>query len=60
MPPSGMKTPNRGPNDAVTDAGLKHPAPLKNLNTLQVSGTAVTDAGVAELRKSLPTCNIFR
>ena len=47
-------------NTRTTDAGLKHLSSLKNLNFLQLSGTEVTADGVAELRKALPTCNIFR
>ena len=34
---------------AVTDAGLKELASLKNLTTLDLSATKVTDAGLKEL-----------
>jgi hypothetical protein len=33
----------------VTDAGLKHVAPLQNLSTLILVDTRITDAGLAEL-----------
>jgi hypothetical protein len=42
----------------VTDEGLKELAPLKNLTILDLLGTAVTDAGVKELQKALPKCEI--
>ena len=42
----------------VTNAGLKELAGLKSLQLLDLKGTKVTDAGVAELRKSLPTLRI--
>jgi len=44
----------------VTDAGLKELISLKNLQTLLLGGTQVTDAGVVELRKALPKCVINR
>jgi internalin A len=42
----------------VTDAGLKDLKELKNLTTLYLINTKVTDAGVAELQKTLPKCKI--
>ena len=42
----------------MTDAGLKELAPLKNLTSLNLSDTKVTDAGVKELQKALPNCKI--
>ena len=39
----------------VTDAGLKELAALKGLQKLDLRGTLVTDAGVAELQKACPT-----
>jgi hypothetical protein len=38
----------------VTDAGLQHLRGLTNLKTLWLSGTAVTNSGLDELRRSLP------
>jgi hypothetical protein len=35
-------------------------APLKKLDTLNLDGRKVTDAGVAELRKALPRCILVR
>ncbi len=42
----------------VTDVGLKELVNLKNLSSLSLSLTQVTDAGVAELKKALPKCDI--
>ena len=42
----------------LTDAGLKHLAPLSNLAVLEVKDTGTTAAGVAELQKALPKCKI--
>ncbi|MCS6850257.1 MAG: hypothetical protein NZ700_03690 [Gemmataceae bacterium] len=44
----------------LTDAGLKELAGLKGLQSLDLSETPVTDAGVAELQKALPGCQIYR
>ncbi len=44
----------------VTDAGLKELVGLKNLVSLDLRDTSVTAAGVAELRKMLPKCEIVR
>ena len=40
----------------VTDAGLVHLKGLPNLELLNLIGTQVTAAGVAELKKALPKC----
>ena len=43
----------------ITDAGLAHLTGLIGVGcSLEVGGSQVTDAGVAELRKALPNCNI--
>ncbi|HEV3080227.1 MAG TPA: hypothetical protein VGY66_10625 [Gemmataceae bacterium] len=44
----------------MTDAGLKELAGLKNLQTLELAGTAVTDTGLKELAglKSLQRLNL--
>jgi len=34
-------------------------ASLKNLSSLELTGTKVTDAGVAQLHKALPSCKIL-
>jgi internalin A len=44
----------------VTDAGLKELAGMKGLQSLELYGTKVTDAGAAELQKALPTLTIVR
>ncbi len=44
----------------VTDAGLVHLKGLTSLETLWLIGTQVTDAGVQDLQKALPNCQIFR
>jgi hypothetical protein len=46
-------------NTKTSDASLKALAELKNLRELYLSDTT-TEAGVAELRKALPKCKIFR
>jgi internalin A len=38
---------------------VKEVATLPNLTSLFLSGTQVTDAGVKELRKALPKCQIY-
>ena len=42
----------------MTDHGLKELASLKNLYTLDLRATQVTDAGAQELQKALPKCRI--
>ena len=44
----------------VTDAGLKELAGLKQLQTLDLSSTQVTDAGERQLRKALPNLQVIR
>jgi hypothetical protein len=44
--------------EAITDAGLIHLKGMSNLKHLDLRDTKVTDAGVAELMKSLPNCQI--
>lgn len=44
----------------VTDVGLKDLAELKGLRKMDLRVTGVTDAGVADLRKALPDCEISR
>ncbi len=46
-------------NTQVTDTGLKELAGLKQLAALDLRDTKVTDAGVADLRKTLPKCHII-
>jgi hypothetical protein len=40
----------------VTDAGPQELATLTRLDTLNLGGTQVTDAGLTELRTALPGC----
>jgi hypothetical protein len=42
----------------VTDAGLEELAGLKGLTWLILGNTNVTQAGVRDLQKALPTCKI--
>jgi hypothetical protein len=35
-------------------------ADLKSLQSLNIRGTEISDAGVAELQKALPACRIVR
>jgi hypothetical protein len=44
----------------ITDTTLPVISALSKLQTLDVRGTKVTGAGVAELQKALPDCNIVR
>ena len=44
----------------ITDAGLVHLKGLTNLLTLILTDTQVTYAGVADLKKALPNCNIIK
>ena len=43
---------------AVSDVGLKFLAPLTALKDLKVTRTAVTEAGVEELKQQLPDTKI--
>jgi len=43
----------------ITDASLKEITKLKQLKLLILSGTKVTEAGIAGLQKALPNCNII-
>lgn len=42
----------------LTDAGIKHLVSLTNLEWLNLRGIKASAAGVAELRKALPQCQI--
>lgn len=44
----------------ISDAGLVHLIGFKKLETLSVIDTKVTPAGVAELNKAIPNCQINR
>jgi hypothetical protein len=44
----------------ITNAGLNELAGLKSLRRLSLTGTGVTDGGIAKLRKSLPNTKIVR
>ena len=45
---------------SVVRLGLVHLKGLTNLQELSLYYTKVTDAGVANLQKSLPNCKIYR
>ena len=42
----------------VTNAGLRHLYPLKNLQQLNLRGTKVTGAGVVQLSNVLHNCRV--
>jgi hypothetical protein len=42
----------------VTDVALKALASLKKLKTVYLNGTKVTAAGMADLKKALPECEV--
>ena len=44
----------------ITDAGLAHIKGLTQLQVLNLGGTKITDAGVADLQKALPNCKITK
>lgn len=44
----------------ITDAGLKSLAEMKSLKRLELGKTKVTSEGVAELKKALPKCLIYK
>jgi hypothetical protein len=46
-------------NDRIDDEGLKYLASLKKLRRLALYRTGATTAGVVELHKELPDCEIF-
>ena len=54
-----QRIPGLGLRDA-TDADLEHLKGLTALQTLDLQGTRVTDAGVEELKKSLPDVLVLR
>ena len=44
----------------ITDAGLAHIKGMTSLRKLYLTDTKVTDAGIAELQKTLPNCRIIK
>ncbi|HEY4263429.1 MAG TPA: hypothetical protein VGM98_24915, partial [Schlesneria sp.] len=46
--------------EAVTDRGLREVAKLANLRMLTLSGTRITDEGIAEFKKGCPSVSIFK
>ncbi len=52
-----LKTPVLGLTQ-ITKVGLKDAAKLQNLETLFLTDTKITKAGVAELKKALRKCRI--
>jgi len=44
----------------ITDAGLIHLQSHRNLERIDVTGTAVTDAGIAKLKKTHPRLEVRR
>jgi hypothetical protein len=45
-------------NDQITDAALAHLHASKTLRYVEVTGTKVTDAGIAALKQALPGCEV--
>ena len=45
---------------AYTDAAVEHISQLKDLKSLTLSRTQITDQGLKRLRRSLPLCQIER
>ena len=43
----------------ITDAGLRALHGMTQLQSVNVYGTRVTEAGAAELRKAIPKCNVY-
>ena len=52
--------PGPGAGRVLGDAGLEHLRALTELQTLQLRFTKVTDTGVADLKKALPNCKIYK
>ena len=46
-------------NTHINGSGLVHLTGMTNLKVLNLVGTKVTDAGVAELEEALPSCGSF-
>ena len=44
----------------ITDAGLVHLKGLTDLQKLNLGGTEITAAGIADLQKALPNCKISK
>ena len=44
----------------VTDTGLAHLKEATQLGVLNIRGTMVTEASVADLQKSFPICEIIK
>ncbi|MCA9129038.1 MAG: protein kinase [Planctomycetales bacterium] len=47
-------------NTAISDEGLRILGNIKAINELMLSGTKVTDAGIAEFQARFPNCRIHR
>ena len=43
----------------MTDTGLPYVAEMLKLRRLDLRSTSVTDAGVSEIQKALPNCEII-
>ena len=47
------------PCPSITDASVEHLASMKQLTTLDISGTRITEAGFNKLKAALPDCEIL-
>ena len=44
----------------ITDEAVEHLAKISSLKRLDITGTKITDEGLAQLRDALPKCEIVR
>ena len=47
-------------SNGITDAGLQYVEPMRQLETLYIEKTQVTEQGIGKLQKALPNCRVIR